>query len=347
MPQESSHLVALIVDEGSNPFEMSVATELFGLHRPELDRPWYELTVCSPRPEVRVHLGLFTMSGLAGLEAVAQADTVIVPNRPDPWVPPAPEVVEAVRDASRRGARLVSFCSGSFTLAAAGVLDGRRAATHWRFEELFSRTYPLVRLEQDVLFVDEGDVLTAAGSASALDLGLHLIRRDHGAEVANTVSRRLVFSGHRQGGQRQFVPQAVPEAADSSLAPLLEWARERLDTPLAVADLAARAAVSQATLHRRFRAELGTTPLAWLRSERVLLACRLIEAGGMGFDAIARVSGLGTGANLRASVRAHTGISPALYRERFGPRPANQVGEGIIPGDASCPQARSSPFSHE
>ncbi|MFE1400198.1 helix-turn-helix domain-containing protein [Nocardiopsis dassonvillei] len=332
MPQGSSHRVALVVDEGSNPFEMSVATELFGLRRPEVDRPWYDLTVCAAVPEVRVHRGMFTLGGLAGLEAVAKADTVIVPNRPDPEVPPSPEVVEAVRAADRRGARLVSFCSGAFTLAAAGVLDGRRAATHWRFEELFARTYPRVRLERDVLFVDEGRVLTAAGSAAALDLGLHLIRRDHGEGVANTVSRRLVFTAHREGGQRQFVPRPVPEAADTSLSPLLDWARERLDSPLTVTDLAARASVSPATLHRRFRAELGTTPLAWLRAERVLLACRLIEAGGMGLETVARASGLGSTANLRASVRAHTGVSPSAYRERFGPRQlAGTSGPPVLP----------------
>ncbi|MEV2278606.1 helix-turn-helix domain-containing protein [Nocardiopsis sp. NPDC049922] len=320
MSQGSSHHVVLIVDEGSNPFELGVATELFGLRRPEIDRPWYRLTVCSPTPRVGVHRGMFSMSDMAGLEAVAEADTVIVPNRPDPWVPPRGDVVDAVRDAGGRGARLVSFCTGSFTLAATGLLDGRRAATHWRHEELFARLHPRVRLERDVLFVDDGDVLTAAGSAAALDLGLHVIRRDHGAETANTVSRRLVFTAHREGGQRQFVPQPIPVVADTSLAPVLDWARERLDRPLSVADLAARAAVSPATLHRRFRAELGTTPLAWLRSERVLLACRLIELGGMGFEAIARASGLGTTSNLRSGVRARTGVSPAVYRERFGPR---------------------------
>ncbi|GAB2487371.1 hypothetical protein GCM10026982_09720 [Nocardiopsis aegyptia] len=164
------------------------------------------------------------------------------------------------------------------------------------------------------------DVLTAAGSAAALDLGLHLVRRDHGADSANTVGRRLVFSGQRGGGQRQYVRRPLPATADTSLSPVLDWARERLDAPLAVADLASRAAVSPATLHRRFRTELGTTLLAWLRSERALLACRLIELGGMGFEAVARASGLGSTANLRATVPAHTGVSPAVYRDRFGPR---------------------------
>jgi AraC family transcriptional activator FtrA len=216
----------------------------------------------------------------------------------------------------------VSFCTGAFTLADAGVLDGRRATTHWRWADQFRDRYPQVRLEPDVLFVDDGNVLTAAGSAAALDLGLHLIRRDHGAEIANAVSRRLVFSGHRDGGQRQFIERPVPEVADTSLAPVLEWAKERLDRPLTVTDLADRAAASQATLHRRFRAELGTTPLAWLTTERISLACRLIERGELQLDRVASVSGLGTAANLRAQLRRHTGLSPSAYRRRFGPNNA-------------------------
>lgn len=319
MPKEFSHRVAVLVDDGSNPFELGVATELFGLRRPELARPWYDFTLCAARPTVRMHLGMFTMSGVAGLDAAAAADTVIVPNRPDPEVVADPAVLAAIRVAAGRGARLVSFCTGAFTLALAGVLDGRRATTHWRWAAEFTRRFPEVALEPDVLFVDDGNVLTAAGSAAALDLGLHLVHRDHGAEVANAVSRRLVFTGHRDGGQRQFVERPVPSVPDTSLAPVLAWARERLDRQLTVPDLAARAAASPATLHRRFRAELGTTPLAWLTTERVTLACRLIERGGQSVDRVAAASGLGTAANLRAQLRRHTGLSPSAYRRRFGP----------------------------
>lgn len=319
MPKEFSHRVAVLVDDGSNPFELGVATELFGLRRPELARRWYDFTVCAARPSVRMHLGMFTMTGVAGLDAAATADTVIVPNRPDPDVPADPAVLAAIRQAADRGARLVSFCTGAFTLAQAGVLDGRRATTHWRWADEFARRFPSVRLTPDVLFVDDGNVLTAAGSAAALDLGLHLVQRDHGAEIANAVSRRLVFTGHRDGGQRQFVERPVPPVPDTSLALVLEWARERLDQPLTVPDLAARAATSQATLHRRFRTELGTTPLAWLTTERVTLACRLIERGEARLDRVAEASGLGTAANLRAQLRRHTGLSPSAYRRRFGP----------------------------
>ncbi|MFF7979739.1 GlxA family transcriptional regulator [Streptomyces sp. NPDC007901] len=324
MAQGSSqpiHRVAVIVDAGTNPFEVGVATELFGLPRPELGLPVppYEVTLCAPTREVRMNHGFFTLSGVAGLEAVDAADTLVVPGRPDNVVPRGADVLDAVRRAHARGVRVISFCTGTFALAEAGLLDGRPATTHWRWVDAFRELHPRVLLRPDVLFVDDGDLLTASGSAAALDLGLHIWRQDHGAEIANAVSRRLVFASHRDGGQRQFVERPVPEVPDESLGPLLAWAQERLDEPLTVADLAARAAVSPATLHRRFRAQLGTTPLAWLTGERVALACRLIERGEERLDVVAARSGLGTSANLRARLRRETGLSPSDYRRRFGP----------------------------
>jgi AraC family transcriptional activator FtrA len=319
MPQEFSHRVVAIVTEQSNPFELGVATELFGLRRPELDRPWYDFTLCAATPEVRMNLGVFTLSGVAGLEAADTADTLIVPARPDIHAPTAPAILAAIRRAAGRGARLVSFCTGALALAEAGVLDGKRATTHWQWAASLASRFPLVRWEPNVLFIDEGNVLTAAGSAASLDLGLHLIHRDHGAEVVNAVSRRLVFTGHRDGGQQQFIARPVPAVPETSLAPVLAWALERLDTPLTVTDLATRAATSPATLHRKFRAELGTTPLAWLTTERVTLACRLIERGELRLDRVAAASGFGTAANLRSQLRRHTGLSPSAYRRRFGP----------------------------
>ncbi|MET9184424.1 helix-turn-helix domain-containing protein [Streptomyces tendae] len=314
------HRVAVIVDEGTNPFEVGCATELFGLPRPELGLPGplYEVTLCAPNPGIRMNHGFFTLTDVPGLDAVDDADTLVVPGRPDNVVPRVPAVLDAILRTHARGARVVSLCTGSFALAEAGLLDGRRAATHWLWAQSFRRLHPRVLLEPDVLFVDDGDVLTAAGSAAALDLGLHLWRRDHGAEIANAVSRRLVFAAHRDGGQRQFVERPVPDVPDESLAPLLAWVQERLSEPLTVTDLAARAAVSPATLHRRFRAQLGTTPLAWLTAERVTLARRLIERGEERLDAVAARSGLGTAANLRARLRRETGLSPSAYRRRFG-----------------------------
>ncbi|MEW1828506.1 helix-turn-helix domain-containing protein [Streptomyces sp. NPDC088196] len=334
MPQGSSqrspskpHRVAVIVDEGTNPFEVGVATELFGLPRPELGLPGplYEVLVCAPAREVRMNHGFFTLSGAHGLDAVDSADTLVVPGRPDNVVPRGAAVLDAIRRTHARGARVMSLCTGSFALAEAGLLDGRRATTHWMWADRFRALHPRVRLEPDVLFVDDGDILTASGSAAALDLGLHVVRRDHGAEIANAVSRRLVFAAHRDGGQRQFVERPLPDVPDESLAPLLAWAQGRLGEPLTVAELAGRAAVSPATLHRRFRAQLGTTPLAWLTGERVALACRLIERGEERLDVVAARCGLGTGANLRVRLRRETGLSPSAYRRRFGPAAGEAV----------------------
>ncbi|MFB6855714.1 GlxA family transcriptional regulator [Streptomyces sp. NPDC056341] len=322
LSQRPPHRVVVIVDENSNPFELSCAIEVFGLRRPELGRELYDFQLCSPRTRTVMRDGFFTLTDIADLDAAESADTLIVPNRPDTDVPRRPAVLDAVRRAHARGARLIGFCSGAFTIAEAGLLDGRRAACHWMWADSFRSRFPGVHLEPDVLFVDDGDILTASGSASALDLGLHVVRRDHGAEIANAVSRRLVFAAHRDGGQRQFVERPVPAVPDESLAPLLAWAQERIGEPLSVTDLAAHAAVSPATLHRRFRAELGTTPLAWLTGERVALACRLIERGEERLDVVAARSGLGTAANLRARLRRETGLSPSAYRRRFGRGPA-------------------------
>ncbi|KNB51046.1 GlxA family transcriptional regulator [Streptomyces caatingaensis] len=322
MPQGSPqpHRVVVLVDENSNPFELGCATEVFGLRRrAELGRELYDFRLCSPEPATPMRDGFFTLTGVADLAAAETADTLIVPNRPDVGVPRRPAVLDAVRRAHARGARLVGFCSGAFTLAEAGVLDGRRATAHWQWADAFRTRFPAVRLEENVLFVDDGDILTAAGSAAALDLGLHIVRRDHGADAANAVSRRLVFAAHRDGGQRQFIERPVPDAPDESLAPVLAWAQEHLDEPLTVTALAARAAVSPATLHRRFRAQLGTTPLAWLTRERLALACRMLERGESRLPLVARRTGLGTPANLRALLRRETGLTPSAYRRRFGP----------------------------
>ncbi len=245
MPQGSSqrrpHRVAVIVDEGTNPFEVGVATELFGLPRPELglERPLYDVTLCTPAPDVRMNHGFFTLTGAAGLDAVDDADTLVVPGRPDNVVPRGAAVLDAIRRTHARGARVLSFCTGSFALAEAGLLDGRRATTHWLWADSFRELHPKVLLEPDVLFVDEGDVLTAAGSAAALDLGLHLWRRDHGAEIANHVSRRLVFAAHRDGGQRQFVELSlIPGGPGGGVAghPAPALPRPARDDPAGLAD---------------------------------------------------------------------------------------------------------------
>jgi AraC family transcriptional activator FtrA len=320
MPQRSDQPlpVVLLVDEDSNPFEVGCACEVFGARRhADLGRELYDLRVVAPGGRATARDGLFSFADVGDLDELDGAHTVVVPNRPDVVRPHHPAVLAAIARAHDRGARLIGLCTGAFTLAEAGVLDGRPATVHWQLAEEFRRRFPAVRLEPDVLFVDDGDVLTSAGSAAALDLALHVVRRDHGAEAANSVSRRLVFAAYRDGGQRQFVERPVPPAVEQPLTSTLAWAQARLGEALPVAALAAHAHTSVTTLHRRFRAELGTTPLAWLTAERVDLARRLIEQGDLGLDAVAHRSGLGSGANLRALMRRHTGVSPSEYRSRF------------------------------
>lgn len=308
------HRVAMIVSDGSNPFEMCAAVELFGIARPEMDRAWYEFKLCAPQPTVRLREGLFTVSCPGTLADAAAADTVIAPNRPDTDVAADAAVLEVLQAASRRGARLVSFCTGAFTLAEAGLLDGRTATTHWRWTDEFRRRYPEVNLRPDVLYVDDGDVLTSAGSAAAFDLCLHIIRNDHGAAVANVVSRRLVFPGNRDGGQQQFIERPAPPPAGTSIGDVLAWASAHLRQPLTVADLARRAAMSPTSLHRRFRAETGTTPLRWLLAERVDYARALLETTDLSVEAIATECGFGTPANMRTHFRRHAGLTPTDYR---------------------------------
>src|SRR5215469_12400591 len=318
MPQDSyrdPRLVVLIADEGSNPFELACVCEVFGARRrPEIGRELYRFRVVTPRRQVAVRDAMFTIGGAGGLGDIDDAHTVFVPNRPDTDTPTHPAVIRAVQRAHQRGARLVGLCTGAYTLAEAGLLDRRPATVHWQLADDFRRRHPKVDLHPDVLFVDDGDILTSAGSAAALDLALHIVRLDYGAQIANFVSRRLVFSAFRDGGQQQFIEQPVASPGQPALSQTLDWARARLGTTLSVADLASHAHLSATTLHRRFRAELGTTPLAWLTAERVDLARRLIEQGAAPLDLVAHRAGLGTTANLRAQMRRRTGLSPSQYR---------------------------------
>lgn len=250
-----------------------------------------------------------------GLDALADADTVVVPGY-SPMADPADDVVAALRSAAARGARVVSVCTGAFVLAGAGLLDGRRATTHWMHTAELARRYPAVEVDPDVLYVAEGPVMTSAGVAAGIDLCLHVVRLDHGAEVAARVARRMVVAPHRDGGQAQFIRRPVPRAGEG-LAGTCAWAVSRLHDPLAVADLAAHAGWSPRTLARRFAAELGTTPLRWLAAQRVLEARRLLEATDLPGDEVARRCGLGTAANLRLHLRRDAGTTPSAYRRAF------------------------------
>ncbi|MFI5502363.1 GlxA family transcriptional regulator [Nocardia asteroides] len=316
------HRIAALADVGSNPFELACMTEVFGIDRPEIGGLLYDFRLCAHQRAVPMRQDFFTMTGLADLSLLDTADTVIVPNRPDTATPRDPAVLAAIARAHARGARLVGMCSGAFTLAEAGVLTGRTVTLHWQWAPEFRRRFPGTTVDDGVLFIDDGDILTSAGSAAALDLALHLVGRDHGTRVATAVARRLVFAAHRRGGQRQFIERPVPRDPGPSLAATVEWAEQRATEPITVADLAAHACVSVATLHRRFRAELGCTPLAWLTARRLDHARGLLESGDLPIEHVATASGLGTAVNLRTHLAAATGLTPTAYRRQFRTSPA-------------------------
>jgi AraC family transcriptional activator FtrA len=316
--------VAVVADHGTNPFELAVACEVFGLERPELDVEWYRFFVCAvDEPPLRVkNFWLTTEYGLADL---ARADTVIVPNA-GAGDTVSPALVSALRTAYDRGARMVSYCSGAFALAAAGILDGRPAATHWMYADKLARRYPTVRVVPDVLYVDDGQVLTSAGTSAGIDLSLHIVRLDYGSDVANAVARRMVVPPHRDGGQAQFVERPVAPVDDTVvLGPTLDWIVDHLAEPLTVEAMAAHALVSPRTFARRFRAVTGTTPLQWLLLQRVAHARRLLETTELPVERIAEAAGVGSAANLRAHFQRVVGTTPTSYRRAFTTATAGEM----------------------
>jgi AraC family transcriptional activator FtrA len=309
-------VVALVYD-GLCTFEFAIVVEVFGLPRPELPVEWYRFSVCSQeRAPVRATGGVKVVAG-SGLGALRGADTIVIPGWRNPDEKPAPALLSALRRAHDRGARLMSICSGVFVLAAAGLLDDKRATTHWRYADRLRALYPRIRIEPDVLYVDEGSILTSAGSAAGIDLCLHVVRSDYGAEIANQVARRLVVPPHRDGGQAQYVREPVREAAVIGLAPTMEWAVGRLRRGLTVADLAKQAGMSMRTFARRFVDETGATPHQWLTSQRLIAAQRHLEVTHDSIDAVAEAAGFETTETLRLHFRHAFGVSPTSYRKRF------------------------------
>ncbi|HWV87271.1 MAG TPA: transcriptional regulator FtrA [Capillimicrobium sp.] len=313
-----AHRVAVLAYDGMAPFELGVVVEVFGLPRPELrGRPWYALDVCATAPGPLEAVGGFAMTARHGLDRLAAADTVIVPGqRVDE--PVDPELCAALRAAHARGARMVSICSGAFALAAAGLLDGRRATTHWRYADELRRRHPAVAVDPDVLYVDEGDVLTSAGSAAGIDLCLHLVRRDHGAEIANHVARRLVVSPHRDGGQAQFIERPVPAGAgEDAIARTMAWALERLDEPLPLERLAAHAHLSPRSFTRRFRQATGTSPARWVLDQRVRASLPLLERSDLPVEHVGAAVGIPSPAAFRRHFARAMGLPPVAYRRGF------------------------------
>jgi transcriptional regulator GlxA family with amidase domain len=315
---DAVHRVAVLALDEVVGFDLPMASQILGEARRD-GEPLYDVRVCGVEPTVRVTSG-YRLQLDHGPEALAEADTVVVPGthcvpvRRDGVLPPA--VAEALALVPA-GARWMSICTGAFVLAAAGRLDGRRATTHWARAADFRRLFPAVELDEDVLFVDEGDLLTSAGLAAGIDLCLHVLRRDHGSDVANAVARYSVVAPWRDGGQAQFIAAPVPDDRAGGTAAARAWALEHLAEPVAVADLAAVCAMSVRTFARRFRAETGRSPAAWLLAQRLAHARHLLETTTLPVDRVATAAGLGSASSLRAHLGATLGVSPLAYRRRW------------------------------
>ena len=311
-----SHQVAVLALPGVLALDFGIPVHAFG----NWDGGPYAVTVCTEVPGPVPIAGAPALLVEHGLDVLAHADTIVVPGQVWP-APPSQPVLTALATAAARGARLVSICTGAFVLAAAGVLDGRRATTHWLYAAALARDYPAVRVEPRALYVDEGSVLTSAGVAAGIDLCLHIIRTDAGAVAANQRARALVAAPHRNGGQAQYIDSPALPAQSGGLDQVREWALRHLDDPLTVDQLASRACLSRRTLIRRFHQETGLPPMRWLLDARIDRARELLESGDAPMEAVARMCGLGTPANLRTLFKRHLGVPPSAYRDTFHGRP--------------------------
>jgi AraC family transcriptional regulator, transcriptional activator FtrA len=310
-------LVAALVYDQLCSFEFGCAVEIFGLPRPEFGENWYRFMTCAAESGPLRAVGGITIQSDAGLDALPNAGTIIIPGWKGAEVPPSDELMQVLAQAHSAGARLLTICSGVFVLAAAGLLDGKRVTTHWRYAEKLQRLYPRLNVDPNVLYVDEGQILTSAGSAAGLDLCLHLVRRDFGAAVANQVARRLVLAPHRNGGQAQFIERPILRERHDRLADVIAAIIARLHEPMSVDSMAELAAMSPRTFMRRFQETTGRTPVEWLTDARVERARELLEHSDLSIEQIAARSGFGTAATLRHHFRRKLQVSPISYRARF------------------------------
>ncbi|KAA9154326.1 helix-turn-helix domain-containing protein [Amycolatopsis acidicola] len=304
------HTVAVLALDQVIPFDLSTPLEVFGR------TPGYQVRVCAAEPHVDA--GRFTLTAPWGLDTLEDADTVIVPGTEHGAKPVSPMVLDALRGAAARGTRVASICAGTFTLAAAGLLDGLRATTHWLAAGELARMYPTISVDPDVLYVDNGQILTSAGAAAGLDLCLHMIRRDLGSEAAADAARRSVVPLEREGGQAQFIPHELPPAPHgSTLEPVLEWLRANAGRDLTLTEIARQSGMSTRTLLRRFRDQLGSTPLQWLHRVRISQAQHLLETTSESVDHIASLTGFGSPTAFRDRFKRIAGVSPNAYRRSF------------------------------
>lgn len=308
------HLVAVLALPGFVPFDVGIPCEVFERVKLPNGKHPYSVRVCTPRPEVRGRA--FRLRSDWRLEHLVSAHTVIVPGIDDLDTPIAPAVVDAIQSAWRRGARIASICSGAFVLAATGLLDGRRATTHWIAASELARRHPMIVVDPAVLFVDEGRILTSAGASAGLDMCLHLVRRDHGHAIAAYAAKLAVAPLEREGNQSQFIQRAPPRSA-SNLAPVIDWMQRHLGVPMDVPALAAKARMSSRTFARKFSQQTGTTPMQWLRRARILRARELLETTTVPIDRVAADVGYSSPVTFRTSFQRQVGLSPSAYRRRF------------------------------
>ncbi|MBA0047796.1 helix-turn-helix domain-containing protein [Mycobacterium sp. NPDC050853] len=309
-------VAALVLDRVA-VFEFGVICEVFGIDRSADGVPNFDFRVCGPEAgaPLRTSVGA-SLIPERGLDGLADADLIALPARPFTEGYPQ-EALDAVRAASERGATVLTVCSGVFIAGAAGLLDGRRCTTHWMHTDELSRRYPTATVDRDVLFVDDGDLITSAGTAAGIDACLHLVRRELGSDITNRIARRMVVPPQRAGGQRQFIPQPVPDVDTNGFGGLFDWLIENIDQTYTVADLAARVHMSTRTFARKFTDQAGVTPMRWIIDQRVLLARRLLEETGLDIDTVAARSGFGTAILLRHHFRRGVGITPTDYRKIF------------------------------
>ena len=318
MSTAATETVAVVAFDGISPFHLSVPCMVFGEDRTEAGAPRFRVQVCAPEPgELRTNAG-FSLVVPHGLEAMRRARIVVVPSWRDDCSAAPPELIRALQAAHRRGATVMGLCLGAFVLAEAGLLDGRPATTHWKLAPAFAKQYPKVKLQPEVLYVEDGNVLTSAGTAAGIDCCLHLLRVRHGAETANRAARRMVVAPHRQGGQAQYIEQPVPATAERDrLAPLLEWLGRHLDRPHELDDLARRALMSRRNFTRRFRESTGTTVGQWMQNQRLALAQRLLETTDHPVERVATGAGFGSAMSLRKHFLSAFKVSPTAYRQQF------------------------------
>lgn len=312
-------VVAVLAYDGMSGFETTIPNEVFGLRWSDIDAPWYDVRLCSPTPGAALRVGGGAkLTTRYGLDTLARAHTVVVPSVRNVASPAVPAVVTALRRAHRRGARMVSICSGAFALAEAGLLDGRPATTHWCYVDQLRQRYPRVEMDRDVLYVDDGDVLTSAGCAAGIDLCLHLVRTDHGAAAANAIGRRLLVQPHRAGGQAQYVDSPVAaDPSDDRVATSMTWALAHLTEPLSAAALARAAHMSERSYLRHFTRATGTSPVRWLIDQRVRASLELLETTAMPVEQVARAVGFDTPVTFRHHFTRAMQTSPSTYRKTF------------------------------